>query len=87
MHRLDAPALTNELGCQPVQQRLIRGALSRLSEIIGAGYNPLAEVMRPNAVDHEASRHRMIGSREPLSEGTPPTCCFRPRAGRRNLER
>ena len=68
MHVLHAPAAADELGGQPVEQFGMRRALAHDAEIAGRADDAAAEVIMPDAIDHDARGQRIVGVGEPLRQ-------------------
>ncbi len=72
MHGLQAPAGTLKLQGQPVEQFGMRGLVTRLSEVANAAHDPLAEMVLPDAVDHDPRGQWVIGLSQPSGERQAP---------------
>ena len=71
LHLLDAPALADELGGQPIEQFGIRRQRAHLAEIAGRADDAGAEVPSPDAIDHHARRQRIVVGGDPFGQGAP----------------
>src|SRR5436190_11146375 len=66
---LDAPlALLTELDGQPIEQLGMRRIIPLGAEVAEAANDAVAEYLRPEAIDRDARRERMLGADEPARQ-------------------
>ena len=63
MQFLDRPAVVHERRGQPVEQLGMRRRFAAQTEIARRAHQTGAEVVQPDAIDHDAGRQRIIGDR------------------------
>ena len=68
VHVLDAPALFDELGRQPVDQLRMDRAPAVLAHVAGCLHQPFSEVVLPDPVHHDARRQRILRARQPTGQ-------------------
>ena len=68
MHRLETPALVDELPGQPVEQLGVRRAATEFSKITRRLDDAATEVAVPQAVHHHARGERVIRAGNPLGQ-------------------
>ena len=67
----DTPAASDELPSEPIEQFRIAGALTLRAEIVGCGNDAAAEMVLPDAVDHDSRgelARAVIDVRDPIGE-------------------
>ena len=70
-----------EFGGQPIEQLRMRRAHAVVAEIAGGADDAAAEMMLPDAVDHDAGGHRIVLRRDPVGEHRAPAGRFVPGLG------
>ncbi len=75
MHCLDAPTARDKLRRQPIEQLGVARCRPGLAEVVGSGYDSLAEMEQPDPVDHHACGERMTGLSQPLRKCQPAAAC------------
>jgi hypothetical protein len=68
VHRLDGPAALDEADGQPVEQFGMTRFLAAIAEVVAGRHQASAEVMLPDAVDHDASRQRIVRRGDPAGQ-------------------
>ena len=68
MHRLDLPAVRDQLGGQPIQQLGVGRRLAQLAEVVGGRHDGPAEVILPEAIRQHARRPRVSRVRQPIGQ-------------------
>ena len=68
MDRLDAPSLIDEEPSQPVQQFGVGRLLAHLAEVVWIGRQAPAEVVLPDAVDHDPGSEGIARVHDPLRQ-------------------
>jgi hypothetical protein len=68
MQLLQRPALTDETGCQVIQQVGMRRGIGAKAEIARRPNQTGAEELQPDAVDDDASGQRIVGTGNRLGE-------------------
>ena len=71
MQPFDAPAIFNEIDCEPVEQLRMRRRTPRVSEVTERFHDPASEVMMPDTIDEDPRRERMVGLSQPAGERQP----------------
>src|SRR5262245_9459090 len=66
-----APAAFDELNRQPVEQFGMRRRFASRAEIFGGRYQPLAEILLPDAVNNDAGSQRIVPVHDPFSQAEP----------------
>ena len=79
MQRLEPPAVRDIPRGQPVEQLRVRGRAAVEAEIAGRGDDPLAEVVVPEAVDHDPRRQGVRRIANPPCQGDSPIASRRRR--------
>ena len=82
VHPFHAPAVTDELIRQPVQQLGMGGALAHQAEVAGRGHDPPAEMVLPDAVRHDAAGEGIFGASQPIRQRGPASRRFQSFGGR-----
>src|SRR5262249_10804230 len=65
---LDTPPTRHKLGGQPIEQLWMSWLGTTRAEVIGRSHKPLAEMVKPDAIDHNSSGQRIPSVSEPCSE-------------------
>src|SRR5437762_2207269 len=68
MHRFDAPALTDELDGQPVEELGMRRPCAGGAEVARRRDEAAAEMIVPDPVHHHARGERILGTRDPIGQ-------------------
>ncbi len=71
VHGLDRPAGPDEFRGQPVEQLGMRGRGAEPAEVVRRPYQPLAEMVLPDAVHHHPRGQRILRAGQPASQFQP----------------
>ena len=71
MQRLQAIAVLDESGNEPVEQLWVTGKATVETKVAGGGHKPLSEVIVPDPVDDYANKQGIVGGSDPIRELLP----------------